>query len=87
MSPFFPVMVRTIKFLSIFYVKSKKYFCFYLDNLLKGTYYYMRYSNRILEKDDLYEYISAKAGRAARLAIQAIYTINRFLALPDTRQN
>ena len=27
------------------------------------------------------------AGRAARLAIQAIYTINRFLALPDTRQN
>ena len=28
-----------------------------------------------------------KAGRAARLAIQAIYTINRFLALPDTRSH
>lgn len=28
-----------------------------------------------------------KTGRAARLAIQALCTINRFLALPDTRQN
>ena len=28
-----------------------------------------------------------KTGRAARLDIQAIYTINRLLALPATHQN